>query len=86
MGKTFREWAPEQGLLLPPSVMGLVPAGHLARYARKLVLESLDLSEIVGANDELRGNRPYRPAMMKALLLYSHGQGVYSSRRVAQAR
>src|SRR5205085_12140110 len=29
MAKTFREWDPAQGWLLPPSVKELVPAGHL---------------------------------------------------------
>jgi len=85
MGKIFREWAPEQGLLLPPSVMDFVPAGHLAHFVRGLVLESLDLTAIVGEYDELRGNPPYHPAMMTALLLYTYSQGICSSRRIARA-
>ncbi len=85
MGKTFREWAPEQGLLLPPSVMDFVPVGHLAHFVRELVVETLDLSAIVGEYDELRGSPPYHPAMLTALLLYSYSQGVYSSRRMARS-
>ena len=34
---------------------------------------------------EERGQPPYHPAMMVALLLYAYTQGVYASRRIAKA-
>jgi transposase len=85
MGKTFRPWEPEQRFLLPPAVEEFVPGDHLAHFVRRVVSESLDLSQIVETYDEERGYPPYHPMMMTALLLYAYSQGVYSSRRIAQA-
>jgi transposase len=85
MGKTFREWNPEQHWLLPPSVEEFVPAGDLAHFIRDLVQHSLDLSAIVATYTEERGFPPYHPVMMTALLLYAYCQGIYSSRRMAKA-
>ena len=85
MSKTYRPWDVDQPLLLPPSVQELVPAGHVAHFVRNLVRDTLDLSAILDEYRELRGYPPYHPAMMTALLLYAYCQGVYSSRRIAQA-
>jgi transposase len=85
MAKKFREWKVEQKWLLPPSVEEFVPVGHLSHFVRETVRESLDLSEILEEYREERGNPPYHPVMMTALLLYSYCRGVYSSRRMAQA-
>ena len=85
MSKTYRPWQIHQPMLLPPSVQELVPADHVAHFVRDLVCDSLDLSAILIAYNEERGYPPYHPAMMTALLLYSYCQGVYSSRRIAQA-
>jgi len=85
MSKTFRAWDVDQGWLLPASVHDFVPSGHLAHFVRDTVREALDLSAIVGAYEEERGQPPYHPAMMVALLLYGYSRGVYSSRRLAQA-
>lgn len=85
MSKTYRPWNVDQAMLLPPSVQELVPADHLAHFVRNLVRDSLDLSAILEEYAEERGYPPYHPVMMTALLLYSYCQGVYSSRRMAQA-
>jgi transposase len=85
MAKTFKSWDIDQGVLLPPSVHELVPAGHLAHFVRDLVRESLDLSAILQTYTEDRGFPPYDPTMMVALLLYAYSQGLYASRRIAQA-
>ncbi len=84
MGKSFRAWNPEQRFLLPPAIDEFVEPGHLAYFVRELVRESLDLSVIVNSYKEERGNPPYHPVMMTALLLYAYCQGVYSSRRIAK--
>jgi transposase len=57
----------------------------VAHFVRNLVCDSLDLSAIVDTYSEERGHPPYHPVMMTALLLYAYCQGVYSSRRIAQA-
>jgi transposase len=85
MGKTFRAWEPEQRWLLPPAIEEFVPPGHLAHFVRELVRDELDLSGIVEVYDDERGQPPYHPVMMTALLLYAYCQGVYASRRIAQA-
>ena len=85
MSKTFRSWDVDQGWLLPASVHDFVPAGHLAHFVRDTVREGLDLSDILGAYEVDRGQPPYHPGMMVALLLYGYSRGVYSSRRLAQA-
>jgi len=85
MSKTFRSWDVDQGWLLPASVHEFVPAGHLAHFVRDTVREGLDLSAITGTYEEDRGQPPYHPGMMTALLLYGYARGVYASRRLAQA-
>ena len=86
MSKTFRAWDVDQVWLLPPSVHDFVPAGHPAHLVRELVRAELDLAAIVAEYErEERGQPPYHPAMMVALLLYAYTQGVYASRRIARA-
>ena len=85
MAKTFRAWDVDQAWLLPPSVHDFVPAGHAAHLIRDLVRESLDLTAIFEAYPEDRGQPPYHPAMMAALLLYGYSRGIYASRRIAVA-
>jgi transposase len=85
MSKTFRDWRLDQTLLLPPSVHDFVPPEHLSRFVIALVTEELDLSAILASYRGERGQPPYHPAMMVALLLYGYAVGVYSSRRIAKA-
>ena len=72
-------------LLLPPSVHDFVPAGHLSRFVVALVTQELDLSAIMASYKGEKGQPPYHPAMMVALLLYGYAVGLYSSRRIAKA-
>jgi transposase len=85
MSKTFRDWSLDQALLLTPSVHDFVPAGHLSRFIVALVTEELDLSAIMASYKGEKGQPPYHPAMMVALLLYAYAVGIYSSRRIARA-
>jgi transposase len=84
--KSYRAYAPEQPYLLPPSPREWLPSGHLALFVLDLVRE-LDLSAIEGAlqRKDPRGERPYAPTMMTALLIYAYATGVYSSRRIERA-
>jgi transposase len=86
VGKSYRPWTPLQGYLLPPSPTEWLPRGHLAYFILDIV-EQLDLSAIeraIAAKDP-RGERPYSPRMLMALLLYGYCVGVFSSRRLARA-
>jgi len=85
MSKTFRDWRLDQVLLFPPSVHDFVAADHLSRFVVALVTEELDLSAVLASYKGEKGQPPYHPAMMVALLLYSYAVGVYSSRRIAKA-
>lgn len=81
-GKVFRSYAPEQTLLLPPSLDDWLPQGHLARFVGEVVDEHLDLSTFYAAHTVLRGAPPYEPRMLLKVLLYGYATGVTSSRRL----
>ena len=85
MSKRFRSWEVDQIWLLPPSVHDFVRAGHAAHMVRDAVRETLDLTAIYESYEGERGQPPYHPGMMVALLLYGYSCGVYSSRRMARA-
>ena len=66
--------------------MDWLPEKHLAYFILDVVGE-LDLGKIEEEIREKdpRGERPYAPGMMTALLLYGYCVGEYSSRRIARA-
>ena len=72
-------------MLLPATVQEFVDKDHLARFVLNLVVEEIDLEEIERVYRVDRGQPPFDPAMMTALLLYGYCNGVYSSRRIAKA-
>lgn len=84
--KSYRPWSPSQSFLLPPSPLEWLPEGHLAYFVLE-VAQTLDLSAIEDTIQEKdgRGERPYPPAMMVALLVYGYCVGVFSSRRLSRA-
>src|SRR5712672_1722820 len=85
MSKTFRPWKIDEPLLLPPTVQAVVGADHVARFVLSLVREAVDLARITGTYGSERGQPPFDPIMMTALLLYAYCCGIYSSRRIAKA-
>jgi transposase len=82
VGKTFRAFAPDQMLLLPPSLDEWLPEDHLARFVAELVDEVLDLGRILASYTEKRGFPPYDPRLMVRLLIYGYTTGVRSSRAI----
>src|ERR1700726_2904989 len=85
MSKTFRAWKIDEPLFLPPTVQDFVAEDPLARFVLSLVRDDLDLIEISGTSGSERGQPPFDPTMMTALLLYSYCCGIYSSRRISKA-
>jgi transposase len=86
MTKRYRPWTPTQSFLLPPSPLEWLEEGHLAYFVLDVV-PMLDLSAVertIQAKDG-RGERPYAPLMMVALLIYAYCAGVFSSRKMARA-
>ncbi len=84
MSTTFRRYAPDQSLLLPPDVREWLPEGHLVHHISDLV-DGLDLTAfyLPYAGDGRR-NAPYDPRMMVKVLLYAYSTGVFSSRGIAK--
>jgi transposase len=84
--KTFKDYSPDQRLLLPPDLQDWLPQKHLARFISDVV-DELDLSAIFSSYDKRdgRGAPPYHPRMMVKLLLYGYCIGIPSSRRVEEA-
>jgi len=82
MEKTFKSCDRRQMLLLPPSLLDWLPEGHLAHFILDVV-EQLDLSKIYASyKGDGRGQPPYEPGMMTALLFYAYCTGVPSSRQI----
>src|SRR3954449_2148488 len=82
MSKTYRDWAPHQVYLFPPSPQDWLPEGDLVYFLLDTVA-TLDLSPIFAHYErELRGQPPFHPRMMVALLLYCYATGTRSSRKI----
>ena len=82
MPKGYRDYLPEQDLLLPPSLRDWLPENHLVYFVSDVV-DQLDLSAIHAVYEkEKRGQPPYDPRLMTKLLVYGYCTGVFSSRRI----
>ena len=82
MTKTYRDWSNDQGYLFPPSPQDWLPEGDLVYFLLDTVA-TLDLTPIfVHYERELRGQPPFHPRMMIALLLYCYATGTRSSRKI----
>ncbi len=82
MSKTYRDWSPDQAYLFPPSPQDWLPEDDLVYFLLDTVA-TLDLSPFFAHYErELRGQPPYHPRMMVALLLYCYATGTRSSRRI----
>lgn len=86
MQKGYRPWNPTQSFLLPQSPLDWLPEGHLA-FAMLDFVAAADLSVIEEAIDakDARGNPPFHPRMMVALLFYGYCTGIASSRGIERA-
>jgi transposase len=82
MGKSYKSYDLDQAFLLPPSLREWLPGNHLAYFISDVV-HTLDLAKIEDSygTDE-RGQPPYHPAMMVALLFYGYATGIPSSRKI----
>src|ERR671917_307448 len=82
MAQNFLACDRDQELLLPPSLRGWLPEGHLAWFVIDAVAQ-LNLSAFYGAyRFDGHGRAAHDPAMMVALLLYGYALGERSSRRL----
>jgi transposase len=82
MKKTYRDWSNDQNYLFPPSPHDWLPQDDLVYFLLDTVA-TLDLTPIfVHYERELRGQPPFHPRMMVALLLYCYATGTRSSRKI----
>jgi transposase len=82
MSKTYREWAPDQSYMFPPSPRDWLPENDLVYFLIDTVA-TLDLSPIFAHYErELRGQPPFHPRLMVTLLLYCYATGTRSSRKI----
>jgi transposase len=82
MTKTYRDWSTDQTYLFPPSPHDWLPQGDLVYFLLDTVA-TLDLTPIFAHYErELRGQPPFHPRMMVALLLYCYATGTRSSRKI----
>jgi transposase len=79
----YREYAPDQALLVPPAWTELIPEGDPVFMVRE-VLERLNLEAIHRSYRAERGQPPYDPRLMIGLYLYGAMRRTYSSRRLAE--
>jgi len=85
MGTRFRDYQPDQRLLLPPDLRDWLPAGHLAYFISDTI-DALDLGAFYAPYEgDGRRNRPYDPGMLLKVLVYGYSVGVFSSRKLAKA-
>ena len=84
--KSYQPWTQDQMFLMPPSMKEWLKEDHLVWFILDVVSE-LDISPVEKAiqRKDARGQRPYDPRMMVALLVYAYCTGVYSSRRMERA-
>jgi transposase len=82
MAHEFRNYAPDQVFLMPPSPRDWLPEDHLA-YQILDVVSLLDLQPFLsGYSTDGRGAPAYSPVMLTSLLLYGWCLHVYSSRKL----
>ena len=82
--RKFRDYDPDQTLLMPPSLDEWLPDGHLARFVSDVV-DGLDLTEMLASYDspESKGAPPYHPRMLLKVLIYGYATGTFSARKLA---
>ncbi|MFN8211985.1 MAG: IS1182 family transposase [Bacteroidales bacterium] len=79
----FKDYSPNQNLLLPPSLEEMIEANHPVRVVNQ-VIDSLDL-EIVFNKYKGGGCSSYHPRLLLKALVYGYLTNNYSSRKIEQA-
>ena len=84
MPTRFRQYQPDQSLLLPASPRDWLSEDHLAYFVSDAV-DSFDLRAFyVRYEGDGRRNRPFDPQMMIKVILYGYATGCTSSRKLAR--
>lgn len=79
----FKDYTPNQILLLPPSLEELIEANHPVRIVNQ-VIDSINIDPLL-KKYKSGGTSSYHPRMMLKLLVYAYLSNVYSSRKMEAA-
>lgn len=79
----FKDYSPNQNLLLPPSLEEMIEANHPVRVVNQ-VIDSLDLG-IIFNQYKGGGCSSYHPRLLLKALVYGYLTNNYSSRKIEQA-
>lgn len=79
----FKDYNPNQLMLLPPSLEELIPVNHASRTVNS-VIERIDLSPVYSRYSET-GASSYHPRMLLKILVYGYLENCFSSRKLEKA-
>lgn len=79
----FKDYSPNQILLLPPSLEEMIDPNHPVRVVNQ-VIETLDLDPLI-KKYQGGGCSSYHPRLMLKILVYGYLTNQYSSRKIEQA-
>jgi transposase len=79
----FKQYNPNQMLLLPPELGSLIGEHHPVRIVSR-VIDQLDLSPLL-AKYKGGGSSAYHPKMLLKVLIYGYLKNIYSSRKLEEA-
>lgn len=82
--KRFREYVPNQTMLLPPDLREWLPTDHPVYFVDQAV-DHLDLSRFYAGYKGVKGQPPYSVPMMVKILVYAYWTGIRSSRKIERA-
>ena len=79
----FKDYSPNQILLLPPSLEDMIDPNHPVRVINQ-VIDSLDIDALI-KKYKGGGCSSYHPRLMLKILIYGYLTNLYSSRKIEQA-
>ena len=79
----FKDYSPNQNLLLPPSLEEMIDPNHSVRIVNQ-VIDSIDLEPLI-KKYKGGGCSSYHPRMLLKVLVYGYLNNLYSSRKMEQA-
>lgn len=79
----FKDYNPNQLMILPPSLEELIAANHPGRTVHEII-ERIDLSRVYCCYSE-NGSSSYHPKMLLKILVYGYLENCYSSRKLEKA-
>jgi transposase len=79
----FKDYSPNQILLLPPSLEELIIENHPVKVVNS-VIEQIDLKPLL-AKFKGGGTSSYHPKMLLKVMVYAYLNNIYSSRKIEEA-